>query len=84
MTEVKFRHLLFFILLFILTWFWNWITLIFFAFIIIVIVEDLYKAYTHVSYKKCYYYAEKSGICHFNTYETICTGICEKFVVVKK
>ena len=84
MTEVKLRHLLFFILIFILTWFWNWIALVFFALVIVSMIGTVYHEYTSIQYEKCYYYAEFTDICHFYSYETVCTGKCSKFVIVKK
>lgn len=83
MTEVKFRHLLFFIILFILTWFWNWIALVFFALIIISIVGTIADYNVHLPKEKCYYYSTDTGVCHFNTYETMCTGKCDKYVRLK-
>ena len=83
MTEVKLRHLIFFIFLFILIWFWNWVALVFFALIIISIVGTMYGAHIHVPPEKCYYYSTDTGICHFDSYETMCTGKCDKYVRLK-
>ena len=84
MTEVKLRHLLFFIFLFILTWFWNWVTLVFFALMIVSMIGTMGGSHVYVPSEKCYYYSTDTGVCHFDSYETVCTGKCAKFVIVKK
>lgn len=83
MTEVRLRHLLFFILIFILTWFWNWIALIFFAFIIISILGTMSGSYIYVPKEKCYYYNKSTGMCHFNSYEILCVDKCDKYIRLK-
>ena len=91
MTEVKFRHLLFFTILFILTWFWNWIAPVFFALIIICILVDLYKPWVEkkcreqqMAHIKCVYYNKDDTMsCLSVAVAGGCNGICEHYQLSK-
>jgi len=87
MTEVKPRHLFFFIMMFILTWFWNWIAILFMGIVIISICIELYwiSFKKHASWKSsahinCVYYNKHDTMsCLSMAVTGGCNGVCKHY-----
>ena len=91
MTEVRPRHLLFFILIFILNWFCNWIAILFMGIIIISMCIELYwtsfkkqalrKNSAHIN---CVYYNGNDTMsCMHSQIMGACDGMCKHFMIKK-